>query len=351
MGSLRRGRLARVRKRALNTEVMVEIAFDTSPLAQTRAGTARYIRGLLGELERTPDVALERHSFALGGRAAVPVRDLGWYLGALPLFRAHGGRSPLPDVSRARPLACAAGRHLPRPGHLRHPETFNTWTRSVQPFLCPRVAHAAARVIAVSEFTAGELVDLLGVPETKIRVIPNAVGPPFTAAGDAAEGDYVLAVSTLEPRKNLGRLVEGFRRADLNGCELRIVGARGWGDVEPVQGDGVRWLGEVSDDELARLYRGARCAAYVSRYEGFGLPVLEAMACGTPVVTADLPPIREFAAASSRSIHATQMRSRPGSARRPPRRRAGHEGPEAAAAYDWGRVARETIGVYREVMR
>jgi glycosyltransferase involved in cell wall biosynthesis len=331
---------------------MVEIAFDTSSLAQTRAGTARYVRGLLRELERTPDLVLERHSFAIRGRAAVPVRDLGWYLAALPLlartadvlhcptFRAPV-RSRVPLVVTFHDLAI-----------LRHPETFNTWTRRYSRAFIPRVAHAAARVIAVSEFTAGELVDLLGVPETKIRVIPNAVGPPFTAAGDAAEGDYVLAVSTLEPRKNLDRLVEGFRRADLNGCELRIVGARGWGDVEPVQSDGVRWLGEVSDDELARLYRGARCAAYVSLYEGFGLPVLEAMACGTPVVTADLPPIREFARGvvkvDPRDADAIAAGLGEALARG---EELGREGREAAAAYDWGRVARETIGVYREVMR
>jgi glycosyltransferase involved in cell wall biosynthesis len=329
---------------------MVEIAFDTSPLAQTRAGTARYIRGLLGELERTPEIALERHAFALRGRAAVPVRDLGWYLGALPLlargadvlhcptFRAPV-RSRVPLVVTFHDLAI-----------LRHPETFNTWTRAYSRAFIPRVARTAVRVIAVSEFTAGELVDLLGVPETKIRVIPNAVGPPFTAEGDAAEGDYVLAVSTLEPRKNLGRLVEGFRRADLNGCELRVVGSRGWGGVEPVQSDGIRWLGEVSDDELARLYRGARCAAYVSLYEGFGLPVLEAMACGTPVVTADLPPIREFARGvvkvDPRDADAIAAGLGEALARGD---ELGREGREAAASYHWGRVARETIDVYREV--
>ena len=328
---------------------MVEIAFDTSPLAQTRAGTARYIRGLLGELERTADLRLQRHAFGLRGRAAVPVRDVGWYLGALPLLARNA------DILHCPTFRAPIGSRVPLVvtfhdlAVLRHPETFNTWTRRYCRSVLPRVAQTAARIIAVSQFTARELVELLDVPETKIRVIPNAVGPPFTATGDAAEGDYVLAVSTLEPRKNLGRLVEGFRRADLNGCELRVVGARGWGNVDHVPSAGVRWLGEVSDDELARLYRGARCAAYVSLYEGFGLPVLEAMSCGTPVVTADLPPIREFArgvvTVDPRDVDAIAAGLGEALARGD---ELGREGREAAAAYDWGRVGRETIDVYRE---
>jgi glycosyltransferase involved in cell wall biosynthesis len=331
---------------------VIEVAFDTSPLAQTNAGTARYISGLLGELAHAPQLALHRHAFPLRGRAAVPARDIGWYLGALPLlargadvlhcptFRAPA-RSRVPLVVTFHDLAV-----------LRHPETFNTWTRRYSEALVPLVARAAARVIAVSEFTARELVGLLAVPEAKIRVIPNAVGPPFTPTGEAAEGDYVLAVSTLEPRKNLGRLVEGFRRAKLNGCELRVVGARGWGDVEPIPSAGVRWLGEVSDDELARLYRGARCAAYVSVYEGFGLPVLEAMACGTPVVAADLPPIHEFAdgvvTVDPRDADAIAAGLEEAVARGD---ELGQKGRGAAAAYDWAHVARETLAVYREVAK
>src|SRR5207302_8186392 len=176
---------------------------------------------------------------------------------------------------------------------LRHPEAFNTWTRRYTRLLLPRVLRAATRVIAVSEFTRRELVELLGVPEEKLRVIPNAVGEPFLPEGPAAAGDYVLAVSTLEPRKNLPRLVEAFRRAELDGCELVVAGGSGWGDVR--LGEGVRWIGEVGDAELARLYRGARCVAYVSLYEGFGLPVLEAMACGRPVVAPSGRPYSEFA--------------------------------------------------------
>src|SRR5262249_29361854 len=133
---------------------MVEVAFDTSPLAQTRAGTARHIRSLLGVLEQAPGVTLHRHAFALRGRAAVPVRDLGWYLAALPVlargadvlhcptFRAPVS-SPVPLVVTFHDLAV-----------LRHPESFNGWTRNYSRAVLPRVARAADRIIAVSEFTA-----------------------------------------------------------------------------------------------------------------------------------------------------------------------------------------------------
>ena len=329
---------------------MLEVALDTSPLALTRAGTARYLNGLLAGLEHEPGIRIVRRAFTLPGRLSVPLRDVGWYLGVLPLlargadvlhcptFRAPV-TSPLPIVVTVHDLAV-----------LRHPQTFNAWSRRYAKLLLPRVLRAAARVIAVSQFTASELVDVLAVPQEKIRVIPNGVGEPFTSEGAAAAGDYVLAVSTLEPRKNLERLLEGFRRANLNGCELRVVGTRGWGDVSLPVAEDVRWLGEVSDEDLARLYRGARCAAYTSLYEGFGLPVLEAMACGTPVVSSDLPPVREFARGVIRVDGNDPDAIAAGLGEALARRdELGRRGRQAARDYDWKRVARETAAVYREV--
>src|SRR5438105_8127439 len=265
----------------------MRVGLDVTPLVLTKAGVARHVAGLLSGLEREPDLELRRYSFAGHGRAFVPVRALGWYLAALSAKARRDGVDVLHCPSQRAPVRSSVP--LVVTIHdlavLRHPETFNRWTRSYSRALLPRVARAAARVIAVSEFTRREAIELLRVPAEKIRVIPNAVGPPFEAEGKAAGGDYVLAVGTLEPRKNLSRLISAFNRAELDGCRLLVTGMRGWGGVEAT-GSGVQWLGFVPDEELARLYRGARCVAYVSPYEGFGLPVLEAMACGAPVVTA-----------------------------------------------------------------
>jgi glycosyltransferase involved in cell wall biosynthesis len=329
---------------------VLRVGIDVSPLALTRAGTARHIRSLLAALP-PEDVEVRRYGFGSSSRAFVPVRDLGWYLALLPARARLDGvdvlhcpthrapvRTPVPLVVTFHDLAV-----------VRHPETFNAWTRTYSPLALPRVAKAARRLIAVSEFTRRELLELLDVPEEKVRVIPNAVGEPFRPQGDVADGDYVLAVSTLEPRKNLPRLLDAFRRARLNGLRLLVAGAPGWGGVR-VAGDGVRWLGEVGDEELARLYRGARCVAYVSLYEGFGLPVLEAMACGAPVVAARNDAAEEVAGDAAVLVDPLDPDAiAAGLAEAVDRRdelRA--RGLERAAAFRWADAARATVEVYRE---
>jgi glycosyltransferase involved in cell wall biosynthesis len=255
----------------------MRVGIDVSPLVQTRAGTARHVRGLVGALRGRRGLELELLTFGGPGRVASVVRDALWYPVALPrrvrsldLLHCTTFRGPVrsraPTVLTVHDLAI-----------LRHPDAFPAWHRLYGSVGLRRALRAADAVVAVSEFTRNEVATLAGIPAGRIRVVPNGVDAVFGPDGPRADGTYVLAVATLEPRKNLGRVVEAARLA---GAELRVVGARGWGGVE-VEG----WVGEVPDSELAALYRGARCVLYPSVYEGFGLPVLEAMACGTPVVT------------------------------------------------------------------
>ena len=325
----------------------MNVAIDASPLIQTRAGTARYLRALLRELRRRDDVEVSTLAFGRADRLSTLARDAVWYPFAV-------GRRRGADV-----LHCPTYRGPLRPGlplvvtvHdlavLRHPDAFNRWTRTYSPRVVPRVLAAARSIIAVSEFTRQELIQLLRIPEQKIHVVPNGVEDTFTADGPAADGEYVLAVGTLEPRKNLPRLIEAARR---NHVELRVVGARGWGGVE-VAGNGVRWLGEIDDAQLARLYRGALCVAYPSLYEGFGIPVLEAMACGVPVVTSRGTAMEEVADGAAVLVDP----------RDPAELAAGIEraaaerdtlvlrGLERARSFRWDAVADATVAVYREAV-
>ena len=330
---------------------MLKIGLDVSALALTHAGTARYLQSLLAALEHDRDVDVWRYSYGGGGRLRKVARDAIWYPAVLPRRAARDGVDVLHCPTQRAPFGSRAPLvvTIHDVAVLRHPEAFNRWTRRYSAFALPRVARAARRIIVGSEFARDEVAELLEVPAEKLRVIPYGVGEPFSADGPASGGDFVLAVSTLEPRKNLERLIEGFHRAKLRGIELRVVGAPGWGGVR-VNGEGVRWLTGIGDEELARLYRGAACVAYVSLYEGFGLPVLEAMASGAPVVAPAGPPFQEFAGDVAVAVDPHDVGSIADGLREAVERRSelAPLGPERAREYTWQRAAEAHLEVYRE---
>ncbi len=327
----------------------MRVGIDASPLAQTRAGTARYLERLLPGLDARSDLDVVRLRFGGPGRGAAAVRDAYWYPIGLP----RAARQARLDILHCPTFRAPLRRRLPLVltvhdlAVLRFPEAFNAWTRNYSKRAVPRAVREADAVIAVSEFTKRELIELLRVPAEKIRVVPNAPGEEFVPGGAAEEGEYVLTVGTLEPRKNLPRLGAAARRA---GVELRIVGARGWGGVE-TDGSSARWLGFVTDDELARLYRGALCVAYPSLYEGFGLPVIEAMACGAAVVTSAGSATEEVAGGAAVLVDPRDPDAIASGIQEAIERREelGRRGLARAAEFSWARAAEETAAVYREV--
>ncbi len=321
----------------------MRVAVDTSPLVQTRAGTARHVRGLLSALRGRPGLELELHSFGGPGHVSSVLRDALWYPLALPhrvraldVLHCTTFRGPLrsrvPSVLTVHDLAI-----------VRHPEAFPRWHRLYGRVGLREALRAAHAVVAVSEFTKREVAELAGVPGERIHVVPNGVDRLFTPSGPAAEGSYVLAVATLEPRKNLARVVEAARLA---GVELRVVGARGWGGV-----DVAGWVGEVTDVELAELYRGARCVLYPSLYEGFGLPVVEAMASGVPVVTSQGTALEEVAGGAAVLVDPLDVEAIADGIAQAERRRAELVplGLVRAGEFTWERAADRVEALWKEI--
>ena len=258
------------------------------------------------------------------------------------------------------------------------PETFNRRSRVHRRLTGRAPARSADHVIAPSEYTRRDLIDTYGLDPARVTAIPLAASAHFRRVEDADEiervrrlygigREYVLAVGSIQPRKNLARLVRAYsglrrERGRSNLPQLVLVGKRAWLYGETLKaveeegvGDSVVMTGYVSEGDLPALYTGALCFAYPSYYEGFGLPPLEAMRCGTPVLTGDRTSLPEVVGDAGLTADPFDTGALAGALARliedaPLRAELGARGLKRARAFDWRDTARMTLQVYRRVI-
>lgn len=342
-------------------------AIDSTHLRQSEGGIARYIRGLVSGLRERPDVRViqlgagpRETPGSLKKKVLTAGLDLVWYpfLGAsraaargADVFHCPAPRGPL--IKRGLPVVMTIHDLVP----FLFPQTMTPWSRAYSRATHRRVLTLAERIICPSNDTARDVVRILGVDEKRVRVIPLGVDSHFFEPLRPRPGGnrtpYILFVGTQERRKNLERLEHavGYFRGRGYPHELVLAGADAWGDVRITQ-PFVRKVGRVSDEALRRLYAEAACLAIPSLHEGFGLPALEAMAVGTPVVAGRagaLPEITGGAAILVNPMDITDIAN--GLERAIAATDAEREAGRAhAALYTWKKTADATYAVYRELV-
>ncbi len=345
---------------------MLTIALDAQHTRHSSAGIARYARSLRDALRKHPDLTV----IELGGGDVVPRgtlrkklltahNDLLWY----PWLARRNARrlaadvyhSPLlrgPLTSGRPPFVLTVHDLVP----LRWPGTMTGWHRLYTSRVLRRILAAADRIIAPSHNTADDLTALLSVSPEKIRVVPNGVDELFferPVPAKMTNERYVLFVGTPEPRKNLNRLVSAMKILRKRGFSERlfIVGSGGWGR-EVADAPGVHKVGRVSDQQLLSLYASASCLALPSLHEGFGLPALEAMAVGTPVVAGNAGALPEITGAAAVLVDPeSETAIADGISRAIDEKdRLVALGRSRAKEFTWERAAELTAAVYRELV-
>ena len=328
------------------------ILVDADVLGRNRTGDETYVRELLRAL---PEVAEGLRIAAIARDASLvpdgvePVvlrarsQELRMAVGVPRLLRRV--RPALAHFVHSLPL------HCPVPAVLtvqdlsweRDPSVFGWWDLATFKVFVRSSVKRARHVFAISERTKRDLVELYGTPSEKITVTPLAPDPEFKPARE--HDSFLLFVSAIEPRKQPLAAIDA---ANAVGRKLVVVGPKKDPELAAEltrRGADVR--GYVPKDELVRLYQSAACLVFPSRYEGFGLPVVEAMACGTPVVAAPEPALEEVAGAAA--VFADDLAD---GVRRAlaDRDHLSAAGLERAQSFSWHETARITADVYRRIL-
>lgn len=365
------------------------IGFDATPLeVERQTGVSRYSAQLLAALVARRDERRYALFASRRLRGAILRGTLGHVGPTLP-NRWLWMQLVLPaTLARLRPELChftnsTAPLLAPCPFVLTlhdmslflHPNTQPLKSRVLIRSLIPAVGRRAAAVITVSESARRDILAVLGLRPDRVHVVYEAASPAFRVIDDRSELDrvarryglkhpFILTVGTLEPRKNLPRLFEAFARVCRARRDVELVVAGPWGwrtqglraQVDRLRlTDSVRFLDYIPDGELPTLYTLARASAFPSLYEGFGLPIVESMACGTPVVTSNRSAMPEVADGAAILVDPTSVASiadglltiLSDETRHAALREAGLR---RAAQFSWRTVAQRTVEVYEMVM-
>jgi glycosyltransferase involved in cell wall biosynthesis len=332
------------------------VAFDADVLGRQRTGDETYVASLLAELAslapgagmrlvavtRRPDLVpagVEPLELRAGSQELRMAWSLPRALRRLPADLCHTQyalplRAPCPCVVTVHDLSFE-----------REPELMSRKDRWVFRLVVPRAVRDAARVLTVSERTKADLVELYRVAPEKVVVTPNGVGGVFSPG--AGSGEYVLSVGAIQARKNQ---LAALAAAEEAGLPLVVVGPeKDAALAAELRARGARLEGYVGVERLAELYRGAACLVQSSRYEGFGLPVLEAMASGTPVVAVPDVALREVAGEAAVLVDEERLGEGIRQALRE-RERLVAAGLERARAFTWKAAAERTLAVYEEIL-